>query len=588
MHFKKKVRAVWNLFGLKAIYWVIVGASAGCVLAVIEILLANFIQLFLKSLGMNISFGGKSSLFSFFAKTEFSISALMVFLGCIGLLRGLAMFTDKYSSAIAQEMVGARLRLFALHELLISENNRYVSASLINARFGEIFPKTVLFFYHISQSIPLIVQVSALLMVLFYISVVSTIIALLGLMLVAVLLYFIHKRLRKVAAEIPGEQQALLIGIERITRNWLLVRAFRTNKMEFLNLAKNIMSYSKHSKKTFFYSALSSILPQTFGVFLLICIIMFSISMHSLSSEKLISFLYLFLRMIQSLSVLFSYFSSIVMYSPQASLAAKYLESYDLERNKYFSQLIENPLGSIEFNMKKKSQSLMSRIAPPSIQLSGIYFRYDEQSPYIFNDLNLLIAPGEQVAFIGRSGSGKSTLLGIVFGLLKPEKGTVQINGMSASDFFSQFSDYIGYVGAEPFLIEGTIKENLDYGATSVYTKEQYDVALKDSSLYATIASLANGLEHKIEENGNGLSSGQKQRLSIARSLLRRPALLILDEITSNLDVDTEREIATTIAAIKGKSTVLMVSHRAGAICYADKVIDLSNMKESKYILAKD
>lgn len=574
---KRKIYAAWNILGAKAAYWIIIGIFSGCALSFVEVLLANFIQLFLHTVGMDLNFGGSGgAIFPFLSNIHFSLFSLMVFLGVIGVSRGMAMFSGKYASAVAQEIVGARLRLFSLQELLISENNQYVSAALINTRFGEIFPKTVLFFYHISQLIPQLIQVLILLGVLFYLSAISTGIALLGLALVGILLFFTHGRLRKAAGKVPGEQEALLVGIERITRNWLLVRAFRTNKMEFSNLSKNIMNYSLHSKRSHMYSAIGSVLPQTFGVFLLICIIVFSLSMNTLSQGVLISFLYLFLRLIQMLSTLIDSFSTLVMYSPQARLTVRYLESYDLEKNKQFGLLINNPLACINFDLKDEKEVWALDATPPAIELSNIFFRYAAESHYLFTNFEMFVAPGEQVAIIGGSGSGKSTLLAIIFGLLLPEKGTVTIHDLPASQFFSKFSDRIGYVGAEPFLIEGTIKENLDYGASSAYLPQEYDKVLRETSLSSMIAELPNGLSHKIKENGEGLSSGQKQRLSIARSLLRKPVLLILDEITSNLDIHTEKEIADTFAKIKGKSTVLMVSHRPGAICYADKIIDLS------------
>ena len=170
-----------------------------------------------------------------------------------------------------------------------------------------------------------------------------------------------------------------------------------------------------------------------------------------------------------------------------------------------------------------------------------------------------------------------------MLGILRPTEGKVLLNREECHHFFSKYKMKIGYVGPEPFLIEGTIKDNLYYGHSDEgeITNEQYDKALQFSNLFELIESLPGKMKYKISENGEGLSAGQKQRLSLARAILILPKLLILDEVSSNLDTETEKDIAKSIKYLKGKSTVVIVSHKQGILQFADSVIDLEQINHS-------
>jgi ATP-binding cassette subfamily B protein/subfamily B ATP-binding cassette protein MsbA len=212
---------------------------------------------------------------------------------------------------------------------------------------------------------------------------------------------------------------------------------------------------------------------------------------------------------------------------------------------------------------------------PPSIKIEHLMFRYSENEKPILENFNLTIKSGEHIGIIGKSGTGKSTLLGLILGVFKPSSGSIGIDGQSPVDYFAQNASRLGFSGSDPFLIEGSVLENLHYGACRVYTEEEINAALQATSLQDLVSRFSDGLNHRILENGDGLSAGQKQRISLARALLRKPVILILDEVTSNLDYETENDIIHTICNLKSKTTVILISHRKETLQFLDQIIEL-------------
>jgi ABC-type bacteriocin/lantibiotic exporter with double-glycine peptidase domain len=215
-------------------------------------------------------------------------------------------------------------------------------------------------------------------------------------------------------------------------------------------------------------------------------------------------------------------------------------------------------------------------VNPPGIELANVTFSYGDERPSVVEAFNLKVAPGEQVALIGPSGVGKSTVLSLILGVFDPNKGTVKIDGRAPNEFFEHCSDFVGYVGADPFVMAGTLLDNICYGHRRKYSESQIFEAIR-SAQAEFLLECEGGLSYRLNENGDGLSAGQKQRLSLVRALLGRPTLLILDEATANLDQESELKIAEILKSKKGEMTVLIVSHRPGIIKYADNVVRLGS-----------
>jgi subfamily B ATP-binding cassette protein HlyB/CyaB len=195
------------------------------------------------------------------------------------------------------------------------------------------------------------------------------------------------------------------------------------------------------------------------------------------------------------------------------------------------------------------------------IQIDGIAFKYAEELPLVYENLSLNIQPGQMIGIMGPSGCGKSTLAKLLQGFYQPSAGRIQIDGidiryLSANELRSHF----GVVPQETMLFSGTIYDNLQMASPNA-TFEQITAACKMAEIHSVIAALPQGYQTQIGERGAGLSGGQKQRIAIARALLKRPNILIFDEATSALDGPTAEHFAHTINALKGKVTMLFITH---------------------------
>jgi len=209
------------------------------------------------------------------------------------------------------------------------------------------------------------------------------------------------------------------------------------------------------------------------------------------------------------------------------------------------------------------------------IEVRDLGFRYSEQHPFVYRNLTLSLTPGQLTVLMGPSGSGKSTLTKLLMGFYPPTEGQILIDGrdirnLSANELRQSF----GVVPQETMLFAGTIYDNLVM-ADPHATFDQIMDACRQAEIHDVIERLPQGYQTILGEHGVGLSGGQQQRIAIARALLKRPAVLVFDEATSNLDVETSEQFARTINQLKGTSTILFITHQAPRGLAFDAVIRL-------------
>jgi ABC-type multidrug transport system fused ATPase/permease subunit len=210
----------------------------------------------------------------------------------------------------------------------------------------------------------------------------------------------------------------------------------------------------------------------------------------------------------------------------------------------------------------------------PTITLERLSFRYPTSKRDIIHDLSLQIASGDYVAIIGKSGLGKSTLVDLILGLRSPSSGSVSIGNQNPRAFHLTRAGICGFVPQQVALFEGTLLENITLEADdSKVNFENLAQVLKMTHLESLVDELSAGIYSEIGKSKRDLSGGQIQRIGLARALYSGPKLLVLDEVTSALDPETEAVIDEALASLRGKVTCLVIAHKPGSISKANSII---------------
>ena len=218
---------------------------------------------------------------------------------------------------------------------------------------------------------------------------------------------------------------------------------------------------------------------------------------------------------------------------------------------------------------------------PGALTLHGLAFRYGEHLPWLYKNLDLAFQPGRLTVLMGPSGCGKSTLAKLMLGFYQPNEGQITLDGrdirhLAANELRSAFR----VVPQETVLFAGTLYDNLVMAHPHARF-EDVIAACKAAEIHEVIEQLPNGYQTEIGERGTGLSGGQRQRIAIARALLKRPKILIFDEAVSNLDQQTAEHFAKTINTLKGKVTMLFITHQVPKGLRVDEVLSFGEWAQT-------
>lgn len=211
-----------------------------------------------------------------------------------------------------------------------------------------------------------------------------------------------------------------------------------------------------------------------------------------------------------------------------------------------------------------------------TVGLVNVSYTYPNALKPALQGLMVNIRQGETVGFIGPSGAGKSTLVDILLGLLTPDSGVVSVDGVDIREKLRNWQDQIGYVPQTIFLTDDTLRSNIAFGLPPEQINEEAVWrGIRAAQLDDFVKSLPQGLDTMVGERGVRLSGGQRQRIGIARSLYHDPEVLVLDEATSSLDVDTENEVMQAVRSLHGSKTIIIVAHRLSTVEHCDRLYRL-------------
>lgn len=368
----------------------------------------------------------------------------------------------------------------------------------------------------------------------------------------------------KFSEPLSKKQQKNLDKINSILRENLsglrVIRAFVNEKFEEKRFAKVNDNYTKSSKSLFRLMAVAQ--PGFYFLFNIVMVLIIwsgavQIDAGSLQVGDLIAFIeYIF-------HALFSFmlFASVFMMYPRAAVSAgRIQEALDASPS-----IKEDPNGVSETKTKGY------------IEFKNVTFAYPghSQEPVIRN-VSFTASPGETVAFIGSTGSGKSTLIQLIPRFYDVSDGEILIDGVDVRDYrLSKLRDKIGFIPQKALLFTGTIADNLRYGKEDA-TQEEMERAAEIAQATDFISKKTDGYDELLSEGGANFSGGQKQRLAIARAIIRRPEIYIFDDSFSALDYQTDAKLRACLKKETTESTVLIVAQRVGTIMHADKIIVLN------------
>ena len=528
-----------------------IGAVMGILLSVVELGLAFTLQGFLSTLQL----GDTHSVPAWFKPWVGSMLRTTLTLVICVVIRGILFWWQEYFRGSTQE----HFRQIHCSKLILrSIHSRSVSSGTITELLNVRIPQAAEAMMAIQQALLFVCSNTVVFVSMAWISWRLTLIAICSSLILVPPLKWINAQSRRLGEEIALESQKLNHRLMMVFKNLLFIRIYGLQHTEEQVAQTSLRNTWKHSQAFFKSSATLVAVPQIAGILLVCGITGWAVHTGELSGGLLLSFFYLFYRFSQTTGSMIASLNRVFFrWKPLKTL-------YDWN----------------QADFKAINESLPQKIRPGFDQPIGwnvdnLTFGFDG-SPPLFQRFELTVNPQRTLVITGASGSGKSTLIQLLVGELEPQSGKVSVQttseAIAVKDCSRQLTSIMGYVGPEPYLIEGSIRENLAYGLAQIPSDAEISRAL-DQAQCSFVDHL--GLDHFITEQGQGLSAGQKQRLSLARALLRAPKVLILDEATANLDSETELKLIDTLKTLKGKMTIVAITHRQALLSIADDQLQL-------------
>lgn len=522
---------VWHLF--------VLATALGVVWFLVESGFIVILQSFLMSLGLIER--SKTMLPGWFPSEVWATTLILII---FGIIRGLTIAARYYFAVATGQSFVTHQRSQILEIGLI--NAPRMSTHEILMAYGDHTTTASTAIQQISSLINNFVSLVLFVIAGFYLTPKEFILSILLLSLALIPILYLNRKIHNIGVIINNsKEEANKTMIDGLKNNFflqiyhLINRQIESGKSS-LNLFEQ--SYKKYGR----VAGIRNAIPQIIGATVIAIVTFVSLKFFHTPGSKLLAFFYIFIRMAQCASDFYSVTGDLKI----QMIGLKILYAWTLKLNDWKNQTAERQTNLSSLDLENIR-----------VQAHGLNFNYANKN--IISHLNFDIAPGNVLLIRGESGAGKSTLLSLVLGLLKPDSGSIKVNGFAPHLIRTSLAEKIGYVGPEPYLIGGTVKENLLYGHPhpNTVTDNQLWEALVKAQLKDEIESLPSRLNENLLEKTQ-LSTGQKQRLAIARALTRNPSILILDEATANLDPETESKFINLLSNLTKNMTTIIVSHK--------------------------
>jgi ATP-binding cassette, subfamily B, bacterial MsbA len=371
----------------------------------------------------------------------------------------------------------------------------------------------------------------------------------------------IGRSLKKQSTMLQEKLAAILSTIEETLSGMRIIKAFNAEQKQFNKFTVENNELLQIKNKAIRKRDSASPVSEVLGVTAIVCVLWYGgrlvLNKTFLDPGDFFTYILIFSQIIQPLKNLSS-------------------ASYNIRKGAASVERIEHLINE-DVVIKEIANPIILESFNDCIEFKNVSFSY--QDKIILDDINLKIEKGKTVALVGSSGAGKSTLVDLVPRFHDTVKGVLLIDGINIKDYsLNSLRNQMGIVTQEPILFNDTIANNISLGMEHA-TKEEIITAAKIANANQFILQKENGYDTTIGERGNKLSGGEKQRVTIARAVLKNPPILILDEATSSLDTESEKLVQDAINNLMNNRTSIVIAHRLSTIRHADEIIVLQKGK---------
>ena len=494
------------------------------------------------------------------------IKRLCIMLGVIFLSKNILFYISNLIMAYVQNNVitKIRIKLFQhISTLSLSFFNNNKTAELSSILIRDIAGMRVAFSQSLQKIIIEPISVISFLFLLFIINFKFTILVIIIIPLSGFFSYKVGQSIRRKSKRSSVQSAGILNIIKETLSNIKIVKIFNLENEEN---EKFVKENNKYFNLIFKQSRLSNLLTpinETIGLIVGVLLIWFGgisvLQQGAMSSEDFIKFILLLFAMLQPIRKLANVN---VLFQNGIAAAERVFSVFD---NHDKIPESKNAFKIISFKN--------------SINFKDVNFKYEGQDSLILDNINLEICKGQTVAIVGKSGAGKTTLTDLLPRFYDPISGNIFIDKINLKDLsLKNLRNLYGIVTQNVILFNDTIKNNIIHGNKNA-TENDITKAVKSANIQDLVDKLDYGLNTYIGENGVKLSGGEKQRLSIARALIKNPDILILDEATASLDSESEKMVHSAIDNIIKNRTVIIIAHRLSTIINADKILVMNDGK---------